>query len=133
MTVVALAVAGATAFSATSGDDTSICAYFEDSYGLYPGSPVTIRGISVGTVDRIEPDGARVRVDMTVGDRELPAETGAVITNASILTDRRLELVDADPGRDRPCRGRRASTRRTPAPRSACRTRSDRSPNSCGR
>ncbi|OWY80842.1 MCE family protein [Rhodococcus sp. BUPNP1] len=97
VTVVALAVAGATAFAATSGDDTSICAYFEDSYGLYPGSPVTIRGISVGTVDRIEPDGARVRIDMTVGDRALPAETGAVITNASILTDRRLELVDADP------------------------------------
>ncbi|MGW0023775.1 MCE family protein [Rhodococcus sp. NPDC003383] len=97
VTVVALAVGGATAFAATSRDDDAICAYFEDSYGLYPGSPVTIRGISVGTVDRIEPDGARVRVDMSVGDRELPAETGAVITNASILTDRRVELVDADP------------------------------------
>jgi len=97
VTVVALAVAGATAFTATSRNDTSICAYFEDSYGLYPGSPVTIRGITVGSVDRVEPDGTRVRVDMTVHDRDLPAETGAVITNASILTDRRLELVDADP------------------------------------
>ncbi|MEU5843929.1 MCE family protein [Rhodococcus sp. NPDC047139] len=96
-TVVTLAVAGATAFAATSRNDASICAFFEDSYGLYPGSPVTIRGISIGTVDRVEPDGARVRVDMTVDDRELPADTGAVITNASILTDRRVELVDADP------------------------------------
>lgn len=97
MTVVALAAAGATAFAVTSDDDSSVCAYFEDSYGVYPGSPVTIRGISVGTVLGVEPDGARVRVDMQIDGRDLPAETGAVITNASILTDRRVELVDTDP------------------------------------
>lgn len=98
LTVAALAATGGlTACSIGSGGSPSACAYFEDSYGLYAGSPVTIRGIPVGTVQRIEPDGSRVRVDMTLDGRDLPADTGAVITNASILTDRRLELVDADP------------------------------------
>ncbi|WP_157171994.1 MCE family protein [Nocardia higoensis] len=99
VTATALALAGAATVRAVSGSETSsLCAYFDDSFGLYPGSPVTIRGVTVGTVRGIEPDGARVRVDMRTDRRELPAETGAVIANASILTDRRVELVDADPG-----------------------------------
>jgi len=100
VTAVALAVAGAATVRAVSGDETqALCAYFDDSFGLYPGSPVTIRGVVIGSVRGVEPDGARVRVDMETDRSELPAETGAVIANASILTDRRVELVDADPSR----------------------------------
>lgn len=96
---VVLALAGVTTVRAVSADETQhVCAYFDNSFGLFPGAPVTIRGIAIGSVDAVEPDGARVRVAMDTDRRELPAEVGAVITNASILTDRRVELVDADPG-----------------------------------
>ena len=92
----ALAVTGAAVLDPSrSGQD--VCAYFDASYGLFPESPVTIRGITVGTVRSVVPDGPRVRVEMTVDSRDLPADTGAVITHASVLTDRRVELVDADP------------------------------------
>ncbi|MFZ2173121.1 MAG: MCE family protein [Rhodococcus sp. (in: high G+C Gram-positive bacteria)] len=97
-TVVAVALAGATAFRPSIGSEThTLCARFENSFGLYAGSPVTIRGITIGTVQSVEPDGGGVRVDMDTDERALPADVGAVITNASILTDRRVELVDADP------------------------------------
>lgn len=78
-------------------DDTAVCAYFDASYGLFPDSPVTIRGIPVGAVESVDPEGPRVRVEMRIDDRELPAATGAVITHTSVLTDRRVELVGADP------------------------------------
>ena len=94
--VVALAVSGAAVLDPDRrGQD--VCAYFDVGYGLFPGSPVTIRGIPVGSVRSVDPEGARVRVGMRVDNRDLPAGTGAVITHASVLTDRRVELVDADP------------------------------------
>ncbi|PPJ22669.1 hypothetical protein C5F51_30540 [Nocardia nova] len=97
--VVLVTAAGVTTARTLNEADTQhVCALFKDSFGLYPGSPVTIRGIAVGTVRAIEPDGARVRVDMKTDRRTLPAGTGAVITNSSILTDRRVELVNADSG-----------------------------------
>lgn len=92
----ALVMTGAAVLDPTRGG-TTVCAYFDASYGLFPDSPVTIRGIPVGKVDTIEPEGPRVRVEMRLEDRDLPADTGAVITHASVLTDRRVELVDADP------------------------------------
>lgn len=92
----ALVVTGAAVVDPTRGGG-AVCAYFDDSYGLFPDSPVTIRGIPVGKVDSIEPEGPRVRVVMRIDDRALPADTGAVITHTSVLTDRRVELVDADP------------------------------------
>lgn len=93
--VTTLAATGAVALDSARTEHT-VCAHFDTSYGLFPGNPVTIRGITVGTVDEVRPEGGRVRVDMTV-DRDLPDDTGAVITHASVLTDRRVELVDADP------------------------------------
>ena len=79
-------------------------------------SPVTIRGISVGRVDSITPEGGQVRVDMKIDDRALPADTGAVITHASVLTDRRVELVDADPTAGPTLDGQCIDTSRTRTP-----------------
>ena len=91
-----LALTGAAVLDPTRGG-TALCAYFDTSYGLFPDSPVTIRGIPVGKVDAVDPDGGRVKVSMRIDDRALPSTTGAVITHTSVLTDRRVELVDADP------------------------------------
>ncbi|MGW5750859.1 MlaD family protein [Nocardia rhamnosiphila] len=71
---------------------TSVCAYFTSTFGLYPDAPVTVRGIEVGTVRALEPEPGRVRVAMDI-DRAPPADIRAAIVNASLLTDRRVELV----------------------------------------
>lgn len=94
--IVTVAAGGSTTLWQWSSEEThAVCAYFDNSFGLYPGAPVTIRGIAIGTVTRVEADGDRVLVGMKTDDRTLPADVGAVIVNASILTDRRVELVDA--------------------------------------
>ena len=87
-----LALTGAAVMDPARGG-TALCAYFDTSYGLFPDSPVTIRGITVGKVDTVEPDGGRVKVSMNIDQRDLPSTTGAVITHTSVLTDRRVELV----------------------------------------
>lgn len=94
ITVVAVC---SVAFTRTdSGGDHAICAAFQNSFGLYPGAAVTICGIQIGTVDEVTPRGGQVQVDMKIDDRRLGAEVGAAIVNSSILTDRRVELVNSE-------------------------------------
>ncbi|WP_280400285.1 MlaD family protein [Nocardia carnea] len=88
--VVAPVVAGA------GRPATTVCALFDTTFGLYTDAPVTIRGIEVGAVRSIEPRPADVLVRMTV-DRSLPAQVRAAIVDASLLTDRRVELVGVTP------------------------------------
>ncbi|WP_067857154.1 MlaD family protein [Nocardia shimofusensis] len=97
--VVVLVAVVATAAAVTRGDRgpvRTLCAEFDTTFGLYDDAPVTIRGIAVGRVRAIVPDGDRVRVEMSIGDRPLSDRTRAVVVNTSLLTDRRVELVDAD-------------------------------------
>lgn len=79
-----------------SGETRAVCAEFDTTYGLYEDAPVTIRGVPVGSVAALEPAGDRVLVRMRIGERPLPADVRAVVVNASLLTDRRVELVHAD-------------------------------------
>ncbi|MEW1735891.1 MlaD family protein [Nocardia beijingensis] len=98
-TIVALVGAGAgVAHHSRTTHQQGLCAQMNDSLGLYPGAAVTVRGIKIGTVTGLNPEGGQVRVDMTISERPLPATVRAVVINNSILTDRRVELVDADPG-----------------------------------
>lgn len=71
------------------------CAIMPDAIGLYTDNPVTQMGFPIGTVDRITAtDLTEVRVDFTLTEpRTLPQDVTAVIRSASILADRRLELV----------------------------------------
>ena len=78
-----VAVAG-TAASATGVMDirtrtSSVCAEFTDTVGLYEGNSVTMLGVEVGTVTRIESADTSVVVTMDVDDTvTLPADVGAV-------------------------------------------------------
>ncbi|WP_084525296.1 MCE family protein [Nocardia vaccinii] len=98
--VAVIATATVTAVVLMRGSNTSgthaLCAEVHDSLGLYQGAPVTIRGIEIGTVTALQPDGGHVRIDMRIGRRDLPADVHAVVVSNSILTDRRVELVGAD-------------------------------------
>ncbi|MGK8522610.1 MlaD family protein [Nocardia asteroides] len=88
-------VAGAIVYRAER-PTRAICALFDNTFGLYSDAPVTIRGVAVGKVGALVPDHEHVRVEMTLDERPLAARTRAVVVNSSILTDRRVELVDAD-------------------------------------
>ncbi|GAA1898033.1 MlaD family protein [Williamsia serinedens] len=89
--VIAMVVAAVrTTDSSPSG---SGCAIMSDSIGLYPGSNLTLLGVTIGHVTRVGPDNGAVRVDFDVdGGVRLPATVSAVTTSDSIVTDRRLEI-----------------------------------------
>lgn len=98
--VAVTAVAGAAIHDAER-HTRAVCALFDDTFGLYPDAPVTIRGVAVGKVRALVPDHQHVRVEMSIDERPLSARVRAVVVNSSILTDRRVELVDTPP-RDGP-------------------------------
>ncbi|HWC15174.1 MAG TPA: MCE family protein [Actinomycetota bacterium] len=94
--VVALLLAGGGAGLVLRSDRTGtyrITAYFEKAIGLFPNSDVTILGVPVGTVTRIEPEGSRVKVVLEVSDEhEVPADAFAQIVPISVIADRFVQL-----------------------------------------
>jgi virulence factor Mce-like protein len=76
-----------------SSPSGSGCAIMSDSIGLYPGSNLTLLGVTIGHVTKVAPDNGSVRVDFDVdGGVRFPADVAAVTTSDSIVTDRRLEI-----------------------------------------
>ncbi|TLG05293.1 MCE family protein [Nocardia cyriacigeorgica] len=74
------------------------CAQMPDAIGLYEGSAVAIMGVPVGRVTHIEPDGASARVRFTVpAERKLPPDVGAVTVSDTLIADRKLALIGAEP------------------------------------
>lgn len=96
------AVVGITARAVTEYDATrTYCALLPDSIGLFPGSSVTIFGVPVGSVTRIAPDGPHALVEFEIpADRRLPADVGATTLSQTLIADRRLALVGAEPAAD---------------------------------
>lgn len=75
---------------------TRITAYFDRAVGLYAGSAVRVLGIQVGTVDTVVPDGAVVRVDLTVrAEFPIPPDASAVVVAPSLVSDRYVQLTPA--------------------------------------
>lgn len=99
--ITALAVAAAviaavsTGLLMTSGPPgTQITAYFTQAVGVYPGSTVRILGVSVGTINSVQPAGTGVKVTMTVnGGVPVPANADALIVSASVIADRYIQLT----------------------------------------
>jgi phospholipid/cholesterol/gamma-HCH transport system substrate-binding protein len=77
-------------------DTISITAYFPRTVGVYPGSDVRVLGVPVGEIRQIEPEGERVRVELTVrADVKLPADAQAAIINSSVVSDRYVQVLPA--------------------------------------
>ncbi|WP_067570420.1 MCE family protein [Nocardia acidivorans] len=93
--LVAIVVAAGITWAGTVRDSAqSVCAEFADTVGLYRGNSVTMLGVEVGTVSKIESLGDRMRVTMSVGEKvKLPADIEAVTMSSSIVTDRHVELT----------------------------------------
>lgn len=71
------------------------CATMPDTIGLYTGNHVTMRGVRVGTMTRIEPRGDAVRVDFEVdANHSLRGEVSATTLSDTIVADRSLAILD---------------------------------------
>ncbi|MFD4356631.1 MlaD family protein [Nocardia sp. NPDC058518] len=98
--VVVVVLAGAIGLRLSSPNPPmrGYCAEMPDSIGLYEGSAVTVMGVQVGRVTEISIDGAVARVEFAVrADRKLPVDVGAVTVSDTLIADRRLALIGAEP------------------------------------
>ncbi|ORW85545.1 mammalian cell entry protein [Mycobacterium sp. IEC1808] len=89
--VVTAAVAGAQLYRRLT--NTTVVAYFPETLALYPGDKVQIMGVRVGAIDRIEPDGDKMRVTLHYSNEyTLPATATASILNPSLVASRTIQL-----------------------------------------
>lgn len=71
----------------------TIVAYFQQANALYPGDEVTIMGVPVGSVDKVEPAGDKMKVTFHYPSKyKVPADASAVILNPSLVASRNIEL-----------------------------------------
>ncbi|MGO3328130.1 MCE family protein [Gordonia sp. (in: high G+C Gram-positive bacteria)] len=86
-------------WSAALGQSTTVTAYFDDVSGLYEGNDVAVLGMPIGRILSVDPQGTRVKVEMTVDDDvAIPEDVTAAIVNTSIVTTRHVELTPAYTG-----------------------------------
>ncbi|GAA5064777.1 MlaD family protein [Nocardia callitridis] len=96
--VVVLAAGIGLTVSKSAPATRGYCAELPDSVGLYTDSAVTIMGVQVGKITAIDPRGPTTRVRFTVrADRTLPQDVGAVTVSNTLITDRNLALIGAQP------------------------------------
>jgi phospholipid/cholesterol/gamma-HCH transport system substrate-binding protein len=78
---------------------TTIVAYFPQALALYPGDAVQILDVSVGSIDRIEPDGDKMKVTLHYNSKyKIPTTANASILNPSLVASRTIELSPAYTG-----------------------------------
>ncbi|MGH3517797.1 MAG: MCE family protein [Haloechinothrix sp.] len=100
--IVALVATAATLLVVRAPDSNRVTAYFTGTVGLYPESDVRVLGVSIGTVDAVEPLGTRVKVTMSLDpDVEVPADANAVIVTPSLVSDRYVQLAPVYTGGSR--------------------------------
>ncbi|MEU8033053.1 MCE family protein [Streptomyces sp. NPDC049099] len=75
-------------------DTVRVTAYFPRTVGIYPGSDVRVLGVRIGEVEKITPQGGRVRVELAYDrGRKVPADAQAAIVNSSVVSDRYVQLL----------------------------------------
>ncbi|MGV0038324.1 virulence factor Mce family protein [Mycobacterium colombiense] len=72
---------------------TTVVAYFSETLALYPGDRVQIMGVRVGSIDKIEPAGDKMRVTLHYNSKyRVPAKATASILNPSLVASRTIQL-----------------------------------------
>ncbi|BCI50845.1 mammalian cell entry protein [Mycolicibacterium litorale] len=72
----------------------TVVAYFTDTLALYPGDKVQIMGVRVGTIDKIEPAGDKMKVTFSYESKyKVPANATASILNPSLVASRTIQLA----------------------------------------
>ncbi|QNI05219.1 virulence factor Mce family protein [Mycobacterium kubicae] len=71
----------------------TVVAYFSETNALYAGDKVQIMGLQVGTIDKIEPAGDRMKVTFHYENTyKVPANASAVILNPTLVASRAIQL-----------------------------------------
>ena len=73
--------------------NNTVVAYFPEANALYSGDKVQIMGIRVGSVDKIEPAGDKMKVTFHYANKyKVPADASAVILNPTLVASRSIQL-----------------------------------------
>ena len=73
--------------------NNTVVAYFPEANALYAGDKVQIMGMKVGTIDKIEPAGDKMKVTFHYSNKyKVPADAQAVILNPTLVASRLLQL-----------------------------------------
>ncbi|MPY58757.1 MCE family protein [Streptomyces spongiae] len=93
--LTALAIVAALAFTLwPRSEKVHVTAYFPRTVGIYPGSDVRVLGVRIGEVEKITPEGGRVRVELVYDEgRRVPEDAQAAIINSSVVSDRYVQLL----------------------------------------
>lgn len=92
--VAAIVVVGGYFAFFNSSSDKKVTARFLSAIGIYPGTPVRILGVNVGTVDSVSPKGDYVSVAMSYDSKyKLGPNAGAVEVANSLVSDRYIQLT----------------------------------------
>ena len=71
----------------------TVVAYFPEANALYSGDKVQIMGVRVGSVDKIEPAGDKMKVTFHYDNKyKVPANASAVIVNPTLVASRSIQL-----------------------------------------
>lgn len=69
-------------------------AYFDNSNGIYVGDDVVVLGVTVGQIDKIEPQRDRVKISFWYKDKyRVPADAKAVVMSPTLVTARKIQLT----------------------------------------
>jgi phospholipid/cholesterol/gamma-HCH transport system substrate-binding protein len=73
--------------------NNTVVAYFPEANALYSGDKVRIMGVQVGSIDRIEPAGDKMKVTFHYNNKyKVPADASAVILNPTLVAARFIQL-----------------------------------------
>ena len=73
--------------------NNTVVAYFSETLALYPGDEVQILGVPIGSIDKIEPTGDKMKVTFHYQNKyEVPANATASILNPTLGTSRVIQL-----------------------------------------
>ncbi|HEY2701790.1 MAG TPA: MCE family protein [Pseudonocardiaceae bacterium] len=99
MLVLVLIAAGALFWLFRDLGAKTITAYFDEAVGVYAGSDLRVLGVTVGTIDSVQPQGKQVKVVMTLDDGvQVPANADAAVISPSVVSDRYVQLTPAYTG-----------------------------------
>ena len=91
--VLVALIAGVLVFVLSGSSTRKISADFTEAIGVYPGTPVKVLGVNIGTVTKVHPEGDKVRVDMEYDTKyKLPRNVGALLVANSLVSDRYIQL-----------------------------------------
>ena len=73
---------------------TNVVGYFANSNGIFVGDDVKILGVSVGKIDKIEPEPERVKISFWYDSKhKVPADALAAILSPALVTGRAIQLT----------------------------------------